>query len=213
MTSRCFLRSNLLDMTSNSRALFRRILRKRRSALPTDVQDAHALAVCRHLIASGLFEQIRQVACYLATDGELDLKPTIEHLKHRGIDVLLPVVANKSMWFTVFQDSAGLEMNQFGIHEPIDKTERALHLEDLILAPLVGFTLQGERLGRGGGYYDKFLQNNRQTLVVGVAHSIQQMDQFESRPHDIPLDGLVTENGVCSFRDAARQRLVGTDTA
>ena len=194
-------------MKSNRRPTLRKVLRQRRSNLALEVQQQHATAVRDHLITTGIFEQIGKVACYWAIDGELDLKPTIECLKTRSIEVLLPIVTDRSMWFARFVEGVNMETNQFGILEPKDKTNIGLSNGDLILAPLVGYTSKGHRLGQGGGYYDRFLHQTPEVLVIGVAHAIQQMSEFQPASHDVPLDAIVNEHGVQPFSRRAHDQL------
>ena len=76
---------------------------------------------------------------------------------------------------------------------------------DLILLPLVGFDLKGNRLGMGGGYYDRtlsYLRHRRfwiKPRLVGVAHECQKVDSLIARPWDIPLDAVVTETAFYRF--------------
>ncbi len=86
--------------------------------------------------------------------------------------------------------------NRYGIPEP-QNTERVSPAAlDYLLIPLVGFDRQGNRLGMGGGYYDRALANLkpfRRTFKLGVAYSFQELIELEPKAWDIPLDGIVTE--------------------
>ena len=99
-----------------------------------------------------------------------------------------------------------MTLNRFGISEPaLNSTAiRLLSQHHLLLMPLVGFDAQGNRLGMGGGFYDRTLANinalkNRPTLV-GVAHDCQQVDELPVEPWDVPLDLIVTPTQIISTR-------------
>ena len=88
--------------------------------------------------------------------------------------------------------------NRFGIDEPIYTPQLGAHQMDLILMPLVGFDKYKNRLGMGGGFYDKTLSfhskrlNYRVPKLFGLAFDCQEVDHLDSKPWDVPLDGIVT---------------------
>ena len=95
--------------------------------------------------------------------------------------------------------------NRFGIPEPIDaKPLRARQL-DLLLMPLVGFDLEGNRLGMGGGFYDAtlaFMRHRRvwrKPRLVGIAYECQRVDTLPHEPWDMPLDAVLTERQLYRF--------------
>jgi 5-formyltetrahydrofolate cyclo-ligase len=79
---------------------------------------------------------------------------------------------------------------------------RSGHWLDLVLVPLVGFDARGNRLGMGGGFYDRhfsFLRNRRawrRPLLIGIAFDVQRVPQLRDSAHDVPLWGIVTERGI-----------------
>ena len=186
-------------MNENRRSALRKELRVRRSELSSEVQRQNAAAVRDHLIGTKILERHERVACYWATRGELDLKPTIDYLQSKGIEVLLPVISDRDMWFAPYVNQSNMVPNAQGILEPIDSKKSTLSSDDLILVPLVGYTQAGDRLGQGGGYYDRLLKGLSNRLAVGVAHSVQLTHEFTPDERDEPLDAVVTENGLQTF--------------
>lgn len=94
--------------------------------------------------------------------------------------------------------------NRYGIAEPVHRglhlcSVRALHL---VLLPLVGFDARCNRIGMGGGFYDRsfaFLRGRRcwrRPLLVGLAHECQRVDAIKPRPWDLPLDAVVSERRI-----------------
>lgn len=103
-----------------------------------------------------------------------------------------------------------IRINRFGIPEPATSERLSARWLQLVLMPLVAWDLNGTRLGMGGGYYDRALAWRRLRvrwrgpLLVGIAHSTQQVDLIPALAHDIRLDAVITEHGVIRFPEACR---------
>jgi len=131
-----------------------------------------------------------------------------------GKTLYLPELGNSHhnrLHFLSYAPGDALMVNAFGIPEPVLDSRRvpALMRLDLVLTPLVGFDEQGNRLGMGGGFYDRsfaFLRHRRcwrKPHLLGVAFDVQKCPAGLSRqPWDVPLDGVVTESGVQIARRA-----------
>lgn len=156
-------------------------------------------------IASSITSKLRNfdlevVACYRAQDGEVKLEPVVKSLFRSHIKVVIPVVRNQSMEFTLIEANSKFVPGPFGIEEPTDLSFVDPFQIDLVLAPLVAFSSAGQRLGRGGGYYDQMFIENDKSVFVGVAYDFQLSDEFCSHASDKPLDAVVTETGWRVFR-------------
>jgi 5-formyltetrahydrofolate cyclo-ligase len=91
-------------------------------------------------------------------------------------------------------DPSDLVRGTFGAGEPPPGARSVpLHEIGCFVLPGVGFSRDGFRLGRGGGYYDATLRQARGAFLVGVAYQLQLLDQLPTEPHDVPLDAIVTE--------------------
>lgn len=133
------------------------------------------------------------VAAYHAQDGEVDLAPLIDVCWQRGIVVALPVLAGRRMAFAGYRPNTALRNNRYGIPEPC-QTQPLLE-PTVVLAPLVAFDVAGNRLGMGGGYYDRYLADHPAALRVGIAHECQRADALPSSSRDVRLAAVVTETG------------------
>ena len=129
----------------------------------------------------------------------------MEYANNLGKAVYLPVI-NRARWRAdtmYFQHytpaETVLKPNRFGIFEPVHHPETPIQLHNLnlILVPLVGFNQSCDRIGMGGGYYDRTLakQGIRNTRFVGLAFACQQVE-FEPMPHDVRLHAIITEEGI-----------------
>ncbi|MYH14314.1 MAG: 5-formyltetrahydrofolate cyclo-ligase [Gammaproteobacteria bacterium] len=192
-------------LISDERLALRRRHRSVRRRLSAGQQWLHAEAVRRFFLASPLAWRSRRIAAYLGVDGEVNLRPLLDSLQRMGKLLALPVVERSSyrMSFFAHRLEAPLTRNHFGIEEPAPGAPwintRAL---DLVLAPLVAFDDQGNRLGMGGGFYDRHfgaLPERLRPLLVGVAHEVQRADALPAAPWDVPLDGILTEAGWRAF--------------
>lgn len=184
------------------RARLRRQMRQERRQLHPAEQRANSLAICDQLLATLWFRRARRIGCYLAADGEPDLRPLLPRLARRS-EVWLPVIAPLSahgLEFRRWCAASTLPHNRFGIGEPLPETPVALWSLDLLLVPLVAFDHHGQRLGRGGGFYDRvladLLRRPRRPLLVGIAHDFQECAQLPAAPWDRPLDCIVTNRQI-----------------
>ena len=188
----------------------RQHIRKKRRAL-SDVEREHAaFLLCERVASTREFKQSKHIAFYLTNDGEIDLHLLIEHAWQQGKKCYLPVLAEPNtqrLWFVPYTPETKLKQNRFGIPEPVHSLKMRLRKTislDLILMPLVAFDKQGNRVGMGGGFYDRTLAFLRQRKcwhkprLLGVAYEMQKQDQIKTNAWDIPLQAVATEKSIYS---------------
>ncbi len=175
--------------------------------MPPAEQAAHSLAFLDRIDSLGLLLRSRRIGAYLAADGELDLGPLVERLHQRGIEPLLPVLRRYpegKLWFIPHPSGGRLIANRFGIPEPEYRHRHAClpWVLDTLLLPLVAFDHHCNRMGMGGGFYDRslaYLRNRicwRRPRLIGVAHECQRVNELPMRPWDVPLDMVITEQAI-----------------
>lgn len=185
----------------------RQSMRAKRRALSPTEQTSAARALLSQLACTSLLRTSRRIACYLANDGEIDPWFVMDRLWSTGKQVYLPVLsrtAHDRLWFAAVTPDTRYRPNRFGIPEPIANETTLVRAQglDLIFVPLVAFDAGGNRLGMGGGFYDKslaFLQHRRhwyKPRLFGLAHDFQRVSALPTDAWDIPLDGIVTDAGV-----------------
>ena len=185
----------------------RKELRARRRNLSVSSQLANSRAAANHLLRSGIFLRYRSIALYQACDGELDPSPVANIGFKYGKKIYLPVLRHdkkQALWLVEHRPGEAMQKNRFGINEPMALEQRRIAPWglDLILLPLVGFDLLGNRIGMGGGYYDRtlaFLRHRkhwRRPTLIGMAHECQRLPSINAHSWDIPLDGIVSEAGL-----------------
>lgn len=186
---------------------FRRPMREKRRELSQLNIDQASKRVAAQLIYFHPLQDAKKIAHYMPSEGEIDTRFILECTPFRNKEFFLPVlnVEAKTLSFYPHPLNAKLVNNQFSIPEPNTLGQKALALEnlDIIFIPLVAFDKNGNRLGRGGGYYDRTLAHHKEgkkPLLIGLAYEFQKMEHIEPEAWDIPLDVIVTENEIYERR-------------
>jgi 5-formyltetrahydrofolate cyclo-ligase len=181
----------------------RQLKRNQRRALSAIEQQQHSQALCQNVTALKVYRESQHIAFYIANDGEIDPQHLIEQARFSGKNVYLPVLSplKNSLYFAPFEANSRLALNRFNIPEPVcdaSALKKASQL-DLLLLPLVAFDTDGNRMGMGGGFYDRtlaFLQERhlpKKPVLAGLAHEIQKVERLHAQSWDIPLDYIITE--------------------
>jgi 5-formyltetrahydrofolate cyclo-ligase len=193
-------------MTATERAGLREGLRAHRRAIPAPARIAAAERLAERLLALPFLPTEGHVAGYWAMDGEISLHALQLRLP-RGLRYCLPVLSGDTLRFAPWRAGEPLASNRYGIPEP-DVAAAALvepRAMALVLVPLVGFDARGNRLGMGGGWYDRsFAFRNGSApgatapppWLVGAAFAAQQVEALATEPWDVALDAVCTENGM-----------------
>jgi len=183
----------------------RRQIRTARRNVPAHQAQVAAEAIANALSQCAAFCAAQHIAAYLAFDGELDPAPLLSLAQAQGKQTYLPVLQDTSpMVFAPLAADTAMAANRFGIPEPVVEPDALLSAQglDLVLTPLVAFDDEGFRLGMGGGFYDRTFAFKRTTatgpLLLGVAYALQERP-VPHREWDIPLDGVITEQGIRDF--------------
>ena len=184
-------------------------LRATRRALTTSQQRVAAESVAERLAQQTFFQSATRVATYWQSDGEVDPMPLQKRFSDLKQWFLPRLTANNwtAMMFAEICGGTPLVTNHLGIPEPtiaISRSEYAASME-LILMPLVGFDRNGNRLGMGGGYYDRMLAGVPKVesggpLLVGLAHSCQECQQISPQTWDIKLNMIITDGELICAR-------------
>lgn len=157
-----------------------------------------ASVLLRILLRQPFFKDVSSVMCYVSLYDELPTLELIDYLLVRGYRVSVPFVTGDCEMLAVYVSSANqLRRGSFGIMEPEYLPENKAEKSgiDLAVIPGVCFDRSRNRLGRGAGYYDRFLQDF-EGIKVGICHHKCLADSLSTESHDIPMDFVVTDAGV-----------------
>ncbi len=204
--------SNTTNEGSSLRAQLRKRLREARRSLTSEQQLHASQQLLKNLLEHPAYAESQHIALYLAQDGEIDPCLVIEDAWSKNKNIYLPVVDSQgshTMTFYIHRKDTVMVNNQYGIPEPDSSRypDYPAWSLDMVLLPLTGFDASGNRMGMGGGYYDRtfsFLQSKTTTsdkakdeqcnpLLIGLAHECQRVSQIPVECWDIPLAGIITD--------------------
>jgi len=189
-------------------ALLRSELKTRREAVPAFRRLQAEKRACQFLSTASLFQHSRYVAAYISHNHEFPSDKLLRLIWQNDKPLFLPVLEDSGepqLRFIQYSQNTRLKKNRFGIPEPQQEKMLPAHRLDLVITPLLGFDGQGNRLGMGGGYYDRtfaFLKKSRsikRPFLLGLAFDAQRVNTLEAQPWDVPLDGILTESGLRYF--------------
>jgi len=131
---------------------------------------------------------------YYSYNYEIDIMSILEKFEKLNYIVTLPKISNKSqMNFFIWSTKDPLNINKYGIPEPI--SNKVIY-PDILLVPLVAFDKNFNRIGYGGGFYDRYIKKIgkiKKVITIGLAYSFQKVEKISADKHDIKLDYVVTE--------------------
>jgi 5-formyltetrahydrofolate cyclo-ligase len=196
-------------MTDRNRAAERRQqrqdLREQRRALPAAQRIAAADALADQLLSLPFAPPSGYVAGYWAMDGEIALHAWQMRLPRDCVYCLPVLCDDQRLRFAPWRAGDGLVSNRYGIPEPDITASSRLEVDalSLVVLPLVGFDVLGNRLGMGGGWYDRSFafRNERPAppYLVGAAFALQQVAPFDAESWDVRLDAVCTESRSFDF--------------
>jgi 5-formyltetrahydrofolate cyclo-ligase len=173
----------------------RRHMRQLRRAFAGESRRAATAAFTTQALSSGWFQTGQLVAAYAAVASELDLTPLLRQLLARGVKLCLPVVdVQGEMQFMRYQGESSLPGSHAILRANPGSEVIAPQQIALLLMPLLAFDALGNRLGQGGGYFDRFLsQFTARPQCIGVAFALQEVDAVPVEKWDQQLDAIITE--------------------
>ena len=191
--------SNRMKSTQQTlRNQLRQQIRKTRANLTALQQQQAEDSITQQALALIEERNAQHIALYLSFDGEISTDKLIKILWAQGKQVYLPVLHPfnpNHLLFLRYLPDIPMVKNKFGIWEPKLNVQNVLPLDelDILFTPLVAFDKQGNRLGMGGGFYDRTLQNwqNSSFIPVGLAHQCQQVEQLPTEAWDVPLHQIL----------------------
>jgi len=138
--------------------------------------------------ACELYKKAKTVYFYLPYNQEVRTVPMVERALAEGKRVAVPKVYGDQMRFIYIEDLSGIAPGSFGIPEPVADGPVADDPTALVLMPGLAFDPQGNRMGYGGGYYDKFLNQEPNHPTVALCYEFQLCESLPVEAYDVPVD-------------------------
>jgi 5-formyltetrahydrofolate cyclo-ligase len=188
---------NPSDNSPSTKAALRAKMRKIRSQLCPHDREAQSLLIVERL--QKLLEQLspKKIGLYLATPFEVNLDALIEWIDARSVEVFLPHLEDQQAPFHQFISWESLESGPLDLrHPPMDSTALTAASLDVIIVPGLAFDSSGNRLGHGGGWYDRIIalprDQEKQRIIIGVCFAEQFLQSVPCEPFDVRMDIVVT---------------------
>lgn len=179
-------------MGQEDKRMLRRAVRARLATMSDAEKEQQSAAICRSLKAHIAVTGARVVALFSPLPDEPRIWPLVEELS-KSMLVLLPRVEGDVMNFCCYS-AESMSSGAFGIMELVDGEPVASYEIDVMVVPGVAFTAKGERMGRGKGFYDKYMSlKDFRAVKIGVCYDVQLVDVLPTEIHDVKMDSVIYE--------------------
>ncbi len=182
-------------MPNQEKERLRSEFKKRRQLLSDRDRKKASLIICDSILQTDEYAAAAGVAAYWPLALEVDIRPVIDHALKHGRRLYLPRVVRhpRQLELCLFSgDPESLAPGPFGLRQPCTETMDAAEI-DMVIVPALAFDLQGQRLGYGTGYYDRFLKTT-DAFRVGVAFDDQMAESLPTTRHDVAMDIVITQS-------------------
>lgn len=189
-----------MSTTGSVKSALRSRLLAARAGLAVPARRDASAEVCALLLTLPEVTAARALLAFAPFGSEVDVEPLLRDRLAAGVGVFLPFVQPQGIGIARVRDlAADLEPGWRGVREPRGAGRRAARTDRVqaAIVPGVGFDRAGHRLGYGGGFFDRLLARLRPDVpVVAVAFACQIVDAVPTEGHDVPVDVVVTEEGI-----------------
>lgn len=184
---------------SHKKDKIRNISISNREALKKDFIKQASSDISQKIITSKYFKDANNIGCYLSTEYEVSTDIIISSAHKTNKNLYVPKIKQgHAMDFVKMTLNSNMVKNRYGIHEPLSKDIIDTNKLDIVLVPIVAFDEKKNRIGMGGGFYDrkfKYIKNTKKKypLLIGVAFECQKVKKIKPESWDVKLSAIVTE--------------------
>ena len=188
-------------MINNNKLFLRQLFKKERSLLSPNQVKTSSKLIFKNLMTLNIWEK-NFYHSYLSNvlNNEVETNEIINLLFKKNKRVFVPKILGTNLIHIEINKNTSYSKNQLGIREPVNSSKSNPDLLEVIFVPLLAFDKQGDRVGYGGGYYDKFLgdiKNNALKIGLSLFEPIDKILDIDD--HDISLDYIITKKRVYNF--------------
>jgi 5-formyltetrahydrofolate cyclo-ligase len=177
----------------------------RLKALSPSEKKKYSKVICSYSQSLIMRLKVKNVALYISTKNEVMIERVIKVCNKKKIKFYAPKIKNNKLIFIELTKKTRFKLNKYNIFEPLGTKKTPINKIDLFLTPLLAYDQEGQRLGKGGGYYDRTFKklvmhtSYRRTRLVGVAYGIQKVVKVPTDLWDISLWGVINETGTTRY--------------
>lgn len=174
----------------NKKELRAQIKAAKKAMTPAKI-DSLSRDLCRQFLETEEYKNAKTVYGYLPYNQEVRTWALLEQALKDGKKVAVPKVYDDEMRFIYMDDLTAINEGYCGIPEPIADGPVAHDPTALVLMPGLAFDKEGHRIGYGGGFYDRFLEDEPNHPTVALCYHFQMLDHLDTEEHDIPVDKVL----------------------
>ncbi len=167
----------------------RKTIKNRLANLSQTDRETYSKIICDKLIDLVEKTKVNIIMSYRPIQKEVDVEKFNQYIEQKDVQICYPRIAGDDL---VAISSKEFDLDQYGIRQPINGITIDKKDIELVIIPLIGFDENLNRLGRGKGYYDRFLENTK-ALKVAVAYEIQKEEMIITNEQDIKMDVILTQ--------------------
>lgn len=194
----------------SNQSQLRKAIQAQRQSLSKQQQADYSAQICEQIIKRGILDNAQHIAFYLPVRGEADPTPLQFVKQYSDKQFYLPILSDvkeNHLAFALYDQNTKMKLNKFRIPEPDVEASSLLHDPkqlDIVIAPLVGIDSNGNRIGMGGGFYDRTFafkkEKNLSPRLIGFAYDFQFIEPQTPQEWDVAVDSIALQSSykLCS---------------
>ena len=172
----------------------RTLIRQRKRQFTESKLQELSFAITNKLVAHPRIANARVIMAYCSLPDEVDTHLLLDSLSRMGKKIVLPaVIGDSEMEARSYNAPTDLAIGAYGIYEPVGKRFENLEDIDVVIVPGMAFDAEGHRLGRGKGYYDRFLNQIPNSYKIGICFSFQMVQMVPTSSFDISMNEVISD--------------------
>lgn len=194
--------NNMDENNINDKKILRRQMKKQREAMSREEMFSKSEQIFEQLITVPEYKHSDKIYTYVSMNNEVDTIMLIDYSLSIDKRVFVPKVIGNHMEFYEISDISELSSGYFGIYEPdINGKEPDYSRTGFMCMPGLAFDLSFNRLGYGGGFYDRYLAQENRLYKAALAYSYQLVPAVFAEPTDVKTDMIITESNIYRHLD------------
>ena len=182
----------------DKKQVIRKNIASQKKLLSKDSALKRSQQICDRLEQTDIFQKSNCIAIYYAMDDEVQTSTLIEKWYEKK-NIALPVISGENINFHKYTGIKHISTGKSGIAEPYNTEQIPPHDIDLFIVPGIAFDHNCNRIGRGKGYYDRYLSSINKPMI-GICFDFQLIDSIPTEKHDIKMTMVITENHIDNIK-------------